>query len=280
MICVTIVARENEIVEQVKVGNLAVDGTMQPVPFIGFGENIISKYDMLGNVFPSWLFGKEQKFVDIFPYILYGIRDDLSVILGFPTAVSYKQGDHHSSGSSDLVVQLEYAFHETQTKVATNELTVVASVFLPTGNECKIPPTGLGSPSFFLGVTASHLATEWYCYTSYGVSLRTQRDDNTKIGKRFIYEAGFGKNIAYSPDKWMLMWMVEIVGIYDQKSKINGITDENSGSNQILIGPSLWFSSQRFLIQGGIAPVVSQHFFGVQPKSSFFAGFSASYRFT
>ncbi len=271
-------ARENETIEQVKIGNLAVDGTMQPVPFIGFGENIISKHETLGSVFPSWLSGKNQTFVDIVSDVLYGIRDDLSIILGFPTAVSYRQEDNHSSGFSDLLIQFEYAFYETQTKASTNELTVVASVFLPTGNECKTPPIGSGSPTFFLGVTASHLDTEWYCYTSYGVFLRTQRDDNIKIGNRFVYEGGFGKNIAYSSDKWMLMWMVEIAGIYNQKSKINGVVDKDSGSNQILIGPSLWFSTQRWIIQGGIAPIVSQHSF--EPKDSFFAAFSVSYRFT
>lgn len=280
VIGVTLVARENELVEQVKIGNFAVDGTMQPVPFLGFGENIISQYEALGGVGPSWLVGPTQKFVDVSPYMLYGVRNDFSIMLGFPTAVSYKHDNDHSAGFSDLFVQLEYAFFETQTSVASNEFTVVGSVFLPTGNECKAPALGLGSPSFFLGVTASHLDPDWYYYISSGVYLRTKRDDHIKFGNRFVYEAGFGRNIAYSPEKWMLMCMFEFVGLYEQKTKAYGISDKNSGSNQIFFASSLWFSTQKWILQGGIAPLITQHFFGIQPKYSFFAGFSVCYRFT
>ena len=165
---------------------------MQVFPFLGFGENIIEQGDALIGVFPSWIVGENQRFAEILPSLLYGVRDDFSILWGFPTALSYKEEGNHSSGFSDLFVQFEYAFYAKQKKTWTNEFTIVASVFLPTGNECKIPATGLGSPNFFLGVTTSHLSVEWYFYLSGGGFFATHYDNN-KIGNRFIYEFGFGK---------------------------------------------------------------------------------------
>lgn len=275
----TTVGRESDNIKQLKIGNFAVSGTMQPVPFLGFGENIIDRCDTLGCLFANWTVGKNEHFADIVPYILYGVSDDFSILLGFPTALHYKQEDCHSSGSSDLLLQFEYAYYINQKEKWTNELTIVASIILPTGNECKTPPTGLGSPNFFLGLTASHLSIEWYFYASGGAFFATPYNNNTKVGNRFLYECGLGKNIAYSEDNWMFMWMVELAGVYAQKSKIRGMINNDSGSNRILLGPSLWFSTQRIIIQGGIAPVILHHRSGEQSKTSFFAGISVCGKF-
>lgn len=271
-------ARESDNEEQLKIGNFAVEGTMQVFPFLGFGENIIEQGDALIGVFPTWLVGEKQRFAEIIPSLLYGVRDDFSILWGFPTALSYKEEEHHSSGSADLFVQFEYAFYAKQKKTWTDELTIVASVFLPSGNECKVPATGLGSPNFFLGLTASHLSVEWYFYIS-GGGFFAPRYNNNKNGNRFIYEFGFGKNIAYNPDKWTMMWLVEFAGTYAQKSSFNGVFDNNTGFNRIFFGPSIFLSTQRIILQAGIAPVIFQHLFGEQLKTSFFTGISLSYKF-
>ncbi|HLC07354.1 MAG TPA: hypothetical protein VJJ26_04145 [Candidatus Babeliales bacterium] len=276
--CGALQAREADEEPQVKVGNLAVPGTVQPGAFLGFGQNIITQYEALAVVYPSWFLGKNKSFAEILPYIVYGLRDDLSILLGFPTAIRYKDDGHHSSGSADLIIQLEYSPYSHHMPTVTNQISLVAALLLPTGSDCKNPPTGSGSPSFFLGVTALHLATEWYCYTSYG-ALLTMQHDNNKSGNQFFYQAGVGKNIAYSPDKWILMWMVELYGWYEQKNKINRIIDQNSGFNMVILGPSLWFSTDRLILQVGAAPVVSQHLFGTQLKNSVLVSCNIGCRF-
>src|SRR5205085_12307482 len=137
----------------------------------------------------------------------------------------------------------------------------------PTGNYSKNPSTGFGSPSFLLGVTAYRLATEWYWYTSYGALLTTRHGNDSKGANHFLYQAGFGKNIAYATDKWTLMWELEFSGIYEQKKKIHGEVDQDSGGNTIFFGPSLWFSTQRIFLLASVAPVIYEHLFGEQIKS-------------
>jgi hypothetical protein len=278
MTCILHARESDERVKQRKIGNFAVTGTMQPGPSLGFGQNIINKCDALALVYPNWLLGPNKNFNEVLPYIVYGMRDDLSILLGFPTAVRFKSDGHRTSGSEDIIVQLEYAFYIRHMETVTNQMTLVASFLFPAGNDCINPPTGFGSPSFFLGVTAEHLATEWYYYTSYGALLTTKNDTN-KAGNQFFYQAGFGKNIAYSPNRWILTWMVELNGWYEQKRKLNGIVDQNSGFNIIMIGPSLWFSTERLIIQGGVAPIVAQHLFGMQSRISAFASITIGWRF-
>ena len=139
-------------------------------------------------------------------------------------------------------------------------------------------PLDLDLPAF-LGFTANRLATEWYCFTSGGVLLTTQHNHGTKAGNQFIYQGGFGKNIAYASEKWIATWMIELNGLYAQKRRINGVIDQNSGSNLIMLGPSLWFSTPRLIFQAGIAPIIYQHLFGDQLKNSVFIAFNFGWTF-
>jgi hypothetical protein len=272
-------AREGDEGVQVKEGNLAVAGTMQPGPFLGFGQNILNEHEGLAVLFPSWLVGKNKNWNELLPYVVFEFSEHWSVLLGLPTAIKYKQDGHHSSGSEDLFVQFEYAFYARHQKKATNQFTLVTALYLPTGNELKIPSTGYGSPSIFLGITAERLAVDWYLYTSYGVLFTTTHDCDTKAGNQFFYQAGVARNIAYRTEKWILMWMVEVFGWYEQKWKTDGIIDDNSGFNLILLGPSLWFSTEQFFLQAGIAPAVYQRVNGDEPKNSFFAAMGFGWRF-
>jgi hypothetical protein len=279
--CFDITTKESDDeVHQVKVGNFAVPGTMQPGPLLGFGQNIINQYDKLGVLYSLMNLGNNVNFTHIAPEILYGIRDDLSVLLAFPVAAKLKYDGHSSSGMADIVVQFEYAAYGNHKPTYTNQISLVGSVALPSGNECKNPAPGFGSPSFFLGFVAEHLATEWYAYTSYGGLITTHNGTGIKPGNQFIYQAGFGKNIAYRPDCWICMWMVELSGNYQKKTKVNGCVDNNTGSHSILVGPALWFSTNRFILEAGAAPFVYQNLFGCgQLRSSCFISVYTAFRF-
>ena len=276
-------AREGETpgeeARQEKIGNFAVVGSMQPPPFLGFGQTVIDQYDLLFEAYPTWITGKNIRFSEMFIAATYGIRNDLSLLVAFPTALSLNAVGNHSSGSEDMFVQLEYAFYASHLKKSTNQFTIVTRFYLPTGSECKVPVTGSGAPSVFIGVTAERLSAEWYCYTSYGALFTTKYDTGSRFGNQFLYQAGFGKNIAYSSNRWILTWLVEFYGLYTQKSQVACVTDPNSGSNQIILAPSIWFSTNRVYLQGGVGPILD-HSSGVQDtKITFFGAFGMGIRF-
>lgn len=269
---VHVTARESDervpSVTQFKIGNLAVSGSQQPGSLIGFGQNIVNKKDIQSFLYTNCLHGKHKNFTEVIPSILYGIRNDLSLFVQLPIAAQFSSNGRHSSGIQDLSLQLEYAWHATEKETYTNQCTLVTALFLPTGNDHKEPTTGFGSPSFFLGLTAYHIGTEWYYYASPAV-LVTTHHKKSKAGNQYLYQAGFGKNIAYKTDQWILTWLLEFTGTYTQKRKLDGVIDQNSGGNVILLTPSLWFSTEKLIFQCGIAPVVYQHNFGTQLKNSF-----------
>ncbi len=270
---------EEELPQEVPTGNFALPGSQRPSPLLGFGQNVVDKNTLIGLLETDFIRGPKNGSTTVIPQVLYGITDNFSIIVEFPIAAQFKDSGFSSSGPSDFFAQCEYAFYHTGTSTATKMLTFVASMLFPIGNYKKIPATGFGSPSFFLGITASRMATEWYCFTSYGALLTTQHSHHTKAGNNFFYQAGFGKNISYKTDKWLLTWMLELNGIYQQKAKIRGISDQNSQSNVIFVGPSLWLSTQDFFIHFGVAPVAYQQHAGIQTKTKFWVSLLTGWKF-
>lgn len=74
-------------------------------------------------------------------------------------------------------------------------------------------------------------------------------------------------------------WLIELDGIYQQRSTINGVLDKNTGGNTVLLGPSLWISTQHFIAQCGISCVVSEKLFGKQYPNDYAAALSISWKF-
>jgi hypothetical protein len=273
-------ARENTKpqVEQVHVGNFALPASQQPGPLVGFGQNIIDKGDIQLFVYPDQLKGKQKNFIEVAPSLLYAFSDTCSLFIEQSVAAKFKVGPFTSHGLEDLLIQLEGLLYSHETIDKVNALTLVANITLPTGSAFKVPPTGFGAPSFFIGFTASHTQLDWYLFTAYAGIITTQHK-NSKFGNQFLYQYGLSKNICYKADKWLFNWMVELDGIYRQRNKFRGVIDADSGGNIVLLGPSLWFSTQHLILQLGISAVVSEHLFGLQTKDSYFLAADVGWKF-
>ena len=262
---------------QVHVGNFALPASQQPGPLVGFGQNIIDKGDFQVFLYLDQLKGKHKNFSEAAPSILYGITDKFSLFVEQSVATTFQYGPFKSHGIEDLIAQLEGAIYERDALYSLAQVTLVGNIGFPTGSATKEPPTGFGAVSFFLGFTANYMKTDWYCFTAMAGVIPTSHHQ-TKFGKEFWYQFGLSKNIAYKADGWILNWMVELDGIYRQRNKFRGVVDLNSGGNFVLLGPSLWFSTRHFILQGGISAVISEHLFGVQFKDKYFAAFNIGWK--
>src|SRR3990167_3019193 len=275
---------KQEEVKKVNIGNFALPGSQQPGPLIGFGQNIVDKGTFILYAYFDCLKGRKETFAEISPSILYGITDKLSIFVEQQFAVELKVIDpitnikQTSRGIEDLLVQFEYAFCSKETSQKIEQLTVVANATFPTGSVKKSPPTGLGAPSFFLGFTANHMDVDWYYFTSFG-SIMTTSHCNFKAGSSLLYQFGLSKNLCYKPDSYILNWMIELDGFYAQSDITTRIINPNSGGNAILLGPSLWFSTQRLTLQGGISWVIYQKLYGIQNKDNFYATLNVGWTF-
>lgn len=260
-----------------KIGNLALRASQQPGPLVGFGGNIIDK-----NQFQYFLFADESKGenkynLETFPGVLYGISDNYSVFLNVPVALRFKDGPNRSSGLEDVFVQLEYAFYNKNELLYVEQATVVTNITFPTGSATKNPPTGFGAPSIFLAATFNHTAIDWFYYLAAGAIL-TGENNRTKIGNQYLYQGTLGRNITNWPG-WILAWMVEIDGQYNERNIIKGVIDPNSGGNFIFLTPSLWLSSEHLVLQFGVGYAIQQNLLGDQRKNKWLYSFNLGWTF-
>jgi hypothetical protein len=95
----------------------------------------------------------------------------------------------------------------------------------------------------------------------------------TQFGNQFLYQFGFGRNIANS-QRWIFAWAVEVDGNFSERNKIHGEKDPNSGGNVIYLTPSLWASSREWIAQLGLGYAVQQNLFGRQKRNDYLAAFN------
>lgn len=263
--------------EPPKIGNFVLPVSQQPAALVGFGGNIINKDEVQISLSADAYRGSERLISDVYPSLLFGVTSNFSILFSFPFTPLMEDGRHRSSGFEDFFVQLEYAFYNKSTTTYADQATIVASVIFPTGSSKKIPPTGFGSPSLFLGATYYHTLVDWFLFTAPGAIL-TSSNHGTKFGDQFLYQFGIGRNIP-SPRGWIYAWMVEVDGLYARKNRIDGDLDKNSGGNVIYVTPSLWLSSKEFLVQFGVSFPVNQNLFGRQHKIDYAVSLNFSWSF-
>ena len=268
---------KGEDVGHLPLGNFSLSTSQQISPLVSFGQTIVDKGQTQFFVFADSSFGPDNYSTDIYPYVMYGIRDDLAVSLYVPFSPGNKYGSSYSSGIEDMYVQLEYAFYTRVGSYFEDQATIVADVIFPTGSSSKSPPTGAGSTSFFLGSAFSHTTYNWYFFVSPGAVLTTSKE-GTKLGDQIVYQWGLGRDFP-SPVGWIFAWMVEFDGQYSWKSKTKGVTDPDFGGNVIYLTPSLWFSSEKYIIQFGAGYPIVQYLFGNQLKQNIALDFSLGVTF-
>lgn len=261
-----------------KIGNYVLPASQQPGPLLSFGQNILKEGQTKIFLFSDAFFGSRSHSIDAIPYGLYGITDNFSALLAAPLAVSYKQNKNHSSGFSDMFLQLEYAFYNGNTSQYGEQATLVANVSFPTGSATKKPPTGFGSSSVFLGSTFNRTYVNWFFFTSPGVTLTTSHNGR-RVGNEYLYQLGIGRNFYTIDSEWIFAWLVETNGLYLEKTRFNGRSNPNSGGNLVVITPSLWISSKQVTLQFGVGLPVAQHLFGNQTKNKYLLASNVSWLF-
>ena len=75
------------------------------------------------------------------------------------------------------------------------------------------------------------------------------------------------------------MFLLELYFVRNQRNKISGTKDINSGGYAFFIGPSLWYSDERIIFQTGIDIPAMQILYGNQPRSTIFFGASLTWKY-
>lgn len=269
--------KDDKKIEPLKIGNFKLPQSQQPAALFGFGGNIIEKGEVQLFFFADYFRGSKKIVTDLIPSVLFGITEDLSIYFVLPVAPRLRDGKDTSKGFEDTFVQFEYAFYNKSSFISTDQATFVFNISAPTGSATKNPPTGFGSPGFFLGGTYYHMTFDWFVFTA-AAAVLTCKSNRTKIGDQFLYQFGFGRNIP-SPEGRIYAWMIEVDGQYNKKNRIKGKLDKNSGGNAIYLTPSIWLSTKRWLFQFGGSIPLNQNLFGKQGKIDYALNLNVGWSF-
>ncbi len=269
-------------------GNFVLPISQQPSPLFSFGQNIVDQGDKIGYLNPIFLAGRSKKrFFYNEIYFLYGLTDRLSIFGLLPAPVISKQDDVRNSGFGDIIVQMEYALFDKRTDASITQSTIVGSIYLPSGImqtdeadtiSVHAPFTGNGAVSFFLGGTLSHTTIDWYCFSSIGGLITRHAGQRGKIGNSFLYQTGIGHNLGRYNDK-IVMFLLEIDGVWSAKDIICDEVDFNSGGNIVYIGPVFYYANENTIFQAGFQIPAIQNLKGIQAKNSFLLSVSWAHKF-
>jgi hypothetical protein len=278
---------DEDLSEQIKIGNFALPTAQQVGPLFSIGQNILETNNLQLYGYFNHQRGEHTLLSQATPNVLYGLSDACSLFIGVPVTIKFKDCDIKTSGAQDFFVQTEYAFFDKTMHDASMQATALAAIIFPSGSgvNIKFPSvdereTSIRSNalSFLLGGTASYIGVRWYFFVSTGGLIVASRS-RTKQGNQFLYQAGIGRNIG-NPFGSIFNWMIEFNGTYSWRDKANDMLAKNSGGNTLYISPSLWFSTDRLIIQLGIGIPVVQHLFGNQNKNHFTLACNIGWRFT
>jgi hypothetical protein len=248
------------------IGNFALPTSQQIAPLVSFGQLEIGADELQYYLLGTFIWGNRTFLSTLTPAILYGITDEVDLYLRLPFSPGNYHDGHHSAGIEDIILQVEYAYYTFNTCCYTNQATIVSSIFYPSGDPDQNPPTGFGAPSFFIGGTFSHVSRWWYGFFSTGALFPTE-NHGTQFGDQYLYQFGYERIICAIRDRMIFAGMVEFDGTYSKKNRIHGMIDPDSGGNVILITPSFWFSTKRWILQGGLGFPVLQNLNGHQTKN-------------
>ncbi len=269
---------EEEKISPIKVGNFSLPSSQQPGPFIGFGQNVVEKNDLIVYSYFDVLKGKKRKFSEVAPSFVYGITDKSSIFVEQSVALKFQDDGECSKGIEDLLIQAEGVVFDKSSKTSSDVVTIVGNVTVALGSIIKPIPTGFGSSSFFIGFTASHTDPKWYYFTSVGAIVTTDHL-TSKYGSQFLYQFGLSRNICYKTDKYIFNWMVELDGIIRKRNKILGVVDCDSGGHWLFLGPSIYFSTKHLVFQAGISWPIFQNLNGNRFKDKYFAAIDIGWKF-
>lgn len=262
----------------IKAGNLAFPTSQQPTPLISFGQNLIDENQFDFQMIASEFKGEDEYFINLEGDLIYGINENLAIIISGLDAVRFRQAETHSSGPEDSAIQFEYAPYTKAYDTFYDQMTLVANITIPTGSIKKTPPTGKGANTFFVGFTYSRVGINWFFFTSYG-GIFCATSHRTTFGNQFLYQYGIGRRIFSNAD-WLFDWMLEFDGTYSCRDKIQGVTDPNSGGNIIYATPSLFLASKKHLVvQLGMGFPIAQQLYGHQNRKDYLLQTKISWAF-
>ncbi len=227
-------------------------------PLFSFGHTILPKYEF--GVGQEVFYLKQKPHSGTFTGTLayYGITDNFTGILTIPI---YSQTSTEfpgpKTGLADIFLNFDYMLYKNETKNYRYRIIGMAGIRFPTSTVAARTFFSFNRTNFFLGIVHDAMSIDgWYVYSDFG-SILTNKKNHIKFGNLLLFNIGVGHIFCFKDD-YFVIFFIEMSNFYSWPDILNNIPDLTTGSNLLLIGPTLRLENKSFLIQGGIQCTASR----------------------
>ena len=263
-------ASTSTISEPPPIGNFSLPVSQQPAPLYSFGQNIINKGTAQLFLTPDGARSSTSHYSELSASFLYALSDEASLLFTAPYLLNNTDERVHSSGYSDTDIQGEYAFYNDSKSDHTTQATVLGGITFPTGDLHKIPPTGYGCPTYFIGGTYNLMFVNWLWFASAGVQPAADTE-HIHYKTQSFYQSGVGRVLSSQSKEYIFLGLLELDGQTNGANRVLRFTRPGTSGNILYATPSLWFSTKNLIFQLGISLPVTQHTSGSQSKTDYYA---------
>ena len=220
--------------------------------------------------------------------LAYGINHKLSVfgILPYQSIeleldMAGQRIKRENSGVGDLSVFGRYIFHQHNQPGETFRLAAFAGLKVPTGDENasdgigSLPPavlTGSGSRDIFAGLVLTHQTLDYQIDGQLSYRVNNEAN-NFEAGNLFrldgslqyrMWPRSLGSGVPA-----FLYGVLEVNLVNQEKNKVGGVDDNNSGGTRLFISPGVQYVTRRWIAETALQIPVSQNLHGTALENDY-----------
>jgi Putative MetA-pathway of phenol degradation len=212
--------------------------------------------------------------------VLYGVTNDLALTFKVPQILEREVGGETEHGSGDIEIRAKYRILQFDALNASNQVSGIFGVKVPTGDEDANPALGTGTTDFLFGATYGYESRFWYHFATVRYRWRTE-SGNRDPGDRLFVDAAMGiRPFPTEYDQSDLVLLAEMNAEFESESEFAGQTLPDTGGDTIWLGPTILFSpNPQWMYKGGIQFPIYEDLKGDQEGSEFRAVFGIEFHF-
>ncbi len=224
----------------------------------------------------------------------YGVSSKLALFGVLPVArkqLETPAGTRKSAGLGDVRLFARYTLFQKDGAGQTFRVAPFAGVELPTGRSDDhdalglLPtPVQLGSGSWdpFAGLVMTYATTGWQLDTS--LSYQDNRKAN-RIERGNVFKADASLQVRLWPEELttdtdsFLFGVLEATLLQEDKTRVNGLKDQNSGGTTLFIAPGLQYAAKSWIAEASVQIPVMQNLGGTRLEKDYIARASLRFNF-
>ena len=193
----------------------------------------------------------------------YGLTGDWSAGVVLPY-VRARNNAGTQAGQGDLTLFTKYRFWRQDAPGQQQSASFALRLKPDTGNN------GTGSTDGIAGLAYGYESRSWYRWAAVRYRFNGTTDTGVQRGNKLLVDlvGGYRPTLTSyrEPDT---VWLFELNGEFDQRTRLNGVAQTDSGGAQWFVAPGIFWTLRNFAVKAGIQIPLASSLNGNQPDADY-----------